>query len=229
VRLIHRTIQEYLSTHHNTLFSRPHSVITEICSTYLNSQLVKAPSADVSPDSQGMPFLEYCSVYWGIYSTKELSDCARSLELELLKENYGEMPTRSLIGRIDRDYAEGWGTCSPFGGLHCAPLFGIVELVTALIATECCIMNEHFLGCTSLAGAAHNRHEQVVEILLGRGEVNPDVLDSFGQTPLSHAAWTGHEEVVKSHSDRMKPTPTNLMRTGERRSHMPLGMDTREW
>jgi len=95
---------------------------------------------------------------------------------------------------------------------------------------ECYNINEEdFLACTPLAGAAHNRHEQVVEIPPGREEVNPDVLDSFGQTPLSHAAWAGHEGVVKFCSDKMKPTPTNLMRTGERRSHMPLGMDTREW
>jgi len=198
VRLIHFTLQEYLSTHHDKLFGTPHSAITEICLTYLNSQQVKALSADASPDAHGMPFLEYCSVYWGIHAKRELSDCARSLALELLKGHYGEIPTKSLIGRLDPDYAEGWGTYSPFGGLHCASFFGIVELVTALIEMGCYDINEQdFLGCTPLAWAAHNGHEKVVEILLRRKEVNPDEPDSLGQTPLSHAAWTGHEGVVK--------------------------------
>ena len=62
VRLIHFTLQEYLSAHPN-IFSRPHSVIAEICLTYLNSQQVKALSVGASPDAQAMPFLEYCSVY----------------------------------------------------------------------------------------------------------------------------------------------------------------------
>ena len=63
VRLIYFTLQEYLSSHHNVLFRRPHSAIAEICLTYLNSQQVKALSVGASPDAQAMPFLEYCSVY----------------------------------------------------------------------------------------------------------------------------------------------------------------------
>ena len=198
VRLIHLTLQEYLSAYDDILFSRPHSAIAEICLTYLNSRQVKAFSTNASPNTQSIPFLEYCSGYWGIHAKRDPSDCTRSLALELLKGNYGEIPTRSLIGRVDPDYAKGWGSYSPFSGLHCASFFGIVELVTALLEKGCYDINkEDFSGCTPLGWAAHNGHEKVVKILLGQEEVNPDVPDSFGQTPLSHAAWTGHEGVVK--------------------------------
>ena len=44
VRLIHFTLQEYLSAH-SDIFSRPHSAIAEIRLTYLNFQQVKAFSA----------------------------------------------------------------------------------------------------------------------------------------------------------------------------------------
>ena len=85
VRLIHFTLQEYLSTHPD-IFSRPHSTMAEICLTYLNFQRVRALSTTPSLDAQNAPFLEYCSVYWGVHAKRELSDCARSLAMELLKE-----------------------------------------------------------------------------------------------------------------------------------------------
>jgi len=89
VRLIHLTLQEYLSAHDDILFSRPHSAIAEICLTYLNSPHVKAFLTNASPNTQSTPFLEPCSVYWGIHATRDLSsDCTRSLALELLKRNY---------------------------------------------------------------------------------------------------------------------------------------------
>ena len=51
VRLIHFTLQEYLSAHPD-IFSKPHSAIAEICLTYLNSQQVKALSTNPSPGTQ---------------------------------------------------------------------------------------------------------------------------------------------------------------------------------
>ena len=79
IRLVHFTLQEYLSAHPH-IFSRPHSAMAEICLTYLNSQQVKALSAAPSSDALGpldyylfltsallnmrnTPFLKYCSVY----------------------------------------------------------------------------------------------------------------------------------------------------------------------
>ena len=98
VRLIHFTLQEYFSAHPD-IFSRAHSTIAEICLTYLNSQQVKAFSTAPSAGTQNAPFLEYCSVYWGVHAKKDLSDCARSLALELLKEHYGQVSTKSLLAQ----------------------------------------------------------------------------------------------------------------------------------
>jgi len=54
-----------------------------------------------------------------------------------------------------------------------------------------------FRGYTPLAWAAHNGHDEMVEMLLGREEVDPDKQDNDGRTPLSHAAGRGYEGVVK--------------------------------
>jgi len=98
VRLIHFTLQEYLFSHPD-IFCKPDSAMGEICLTYLNSKSVKAISTDPSPDTQNAPFLEYCSAYWGVHGRRELSGCGRLLALELLKENYSQISTRSLLAQ----------------------------------------------------------------------------------------------------------------------------------
>jgi len=193
VRLIHFTLQEYLSAHPD-IFTKPHSAMADICLTYLNSQQVKALSIDPSPDTQNAPFLEYCSVFWGLHAKRELSDYGRSLALELLKVNYGEISTRLLSAQVKDFKCWHFNSFSPFGGLHCASFFGIVEVAAGLIEMGCCDINEaDFSGCGPLPLAAWNGHEEVVKILLSR---DPDKPDKWGRTPLSYAAGNGHERVV---------------------------------
>jgi len=47
-------------------------------------------------------------------------------------------------------------------------------------------------------------------MLLGRKEVNPDMPDIFGKTPLSHVACIGHEGVVKILLRREEVNPEKL-------------------
>ena len=197
VRLIHFTLQEYLSAHLD-LFSGPHSSVAEICLTYMNSQQVRGFSTGPSLDTQNTPFLEYCSVYWGVHAKKELSDYARSLALELLKGDYCPILTKLLLTQVKDLYLGKFSTCSRFSGLHCASFFGIIEVVATLIETGYYDLNgRDSLGYTPLAWAAHNGHEEVVKILLGREEVNPEKPDYCGRTPLSYAAQNGDEGVAK--------------------------------
>ena len=53
------------------------------------------------------------------------------------------------------------------------------------------------MGYTPLAWAALNGHEEVVRILLGQDDIDPDKPDEYDQTPLLWAASMGHEGVVK--------------------------------
>ena len=207
VRLIHFTLQEYLSSHPD-IFSKPHSAMAEICLTYLNSQSVRALSTDPSPNIQNTPFLEYSSVYWGVHAKRELSDCGRLLALKLLAGHDGQISTKLLLAQVKYFPIWRFDTLSRFSGLHCASFFGIVEVVTGLIEMECYDINEgDFLGRGPLTWAAQNGHEGVVKILLERGEVNPDKSDNYGQTPLSHAACSGHGGVVKMLLGRKEVNP----------------------
>ena len=173
IRLIHFTLQEYFSGHPD-IFSRPHSVMAEICLTYLNSQQVKALSTAPSASMRDTPFLEYCSVYWGVYVKMELLDCARSLTLELLKGHYGQVSTKLLLTQVKHFLLWGLKTFFPFSELHCASFFGIVEVAAALIEAGYYDINgEDFYGCTPLSWAAHNGHEEAVNFYSGRGRLIP--------------------------------------------------------
>jgi len=229
VRLIHFTLQEYLSTHPD-LFSRPHSAMAEICLTYLSSQQVKALSTNPSPDTRNTPSLEYCSVYWGVHAKRELSHSAYSLALELLKGHYSEISTKLLLARVQDLYLSDFRACSPSSGLHCASFFGITEVVAGLIQMGCYdIDGGDFSGFTPVAWAAHNGHEEVVKTLLGWEEVSPDKPGNRGKTPLMHASSSGHVGIVKILLAREEVNPDKPNKRGRHRSRMPLRLDMREW
>ena len=215
VRLIHATLQEYLADSPD-IFIRPHSEMAEICLTYLNSEQIRALSVDPSPDTLDTPFLEYCSVYWGVHAKRELSDCARLLSLELLREYDSHISAKLLFEQADFLDPEDFATFSPFSGLHCAAFFGITEAVVALIGMRCCDINAgDFGGYTSLAWAAHNGHDEVVRLLLEAEQVDPDKPNNCGETPLLHAAHNGHEETVKMLLKRKEVNPDKPNNSGQ--------------
>jgi len=205
VRLIHPTAKVYLSTYPD-IFGNPHSAMAEICLTYLNSEQVKALSAHPSTVTHDNPFLEYCSVYWGIHAKSGLSNLAKSLALELLQKYDGHISGKLLLKQVkyldSRDYASNPGSDLrsdvdfPFSGLDCASFFGIVELVDAL-KVMACYRDQGVLRSTPFICAARNGHEEVVEMLLGDYMFYHSHHNYFGLIPLIHAARCGHERVVE--------------------------------
>ena len=198
VRLIHFTLQEYLRSHPD-LFGTAHSTMAETCLSYLNFQQVKALPINPFPDLQDTPFLQYSSLYWGIHAKRDLSDCAKLLALQLFDSCNHHISTRILLeAQKWFGYDPDSGGRSLFSGLHCASIFGIVEIVAGLVKVEGCDINqEDCASGTPLGWAAWNGHEGVVKILLEQDDANPDKQDKYGRTPLGCAAWNGHEEVVK--------------------------------
>ena len=82
----------------------------------------------------------------------ELSDCARSLALELLKGHYGQVSTKLLLIQLKNFDFRRFDTWFPFSGLHCASFFEIVKVVAILIEVRSYDINrEDFSGCTPLS------------------------------------------------------------------------------
>ena len=208
-RLAHHTLREYLSTYRD-LFPRAHSEMAETCLTYLNSDQAKAFPAKPQPDLSSMPFLKYCSRYWGIHAKRELSDRAVLLAMKLLDQYENHVAANSLFEQMldpDEDPPE-VNAPSLFGGLHCASFFGIVEVMTRLLGISGCDANQgDSAGITPLAWAAWGGQREAVELLLRQGAVSPDKPDNEGRTPLLLAAIGGHELVVKQLLDREDVNP----------------------
>jgi len=95
VKLIHFTLQEYLSSNPD-IFGQPHAAMAEICLTYLNSKPTKAMTTEAASTAADTSFLEYCSIYWGVHAKKGLSAHAKSLALELFRE-YDAHPSTKLL------------------------------------------------------------------------------------------------------------------------------------
>jgi len=218
VRLIHFTLQEYLRAH-TELFGTAHSTIAETCLSYLNSDQVKALPSDSFPDLQRTPFLEYSSLYWGAHAKRDLSDRVKRLALDLFGCSRHISAAILLVDFHFGFYGDGLDRRSRFSGLHWASMFGIVEIVTSLIEVEGCDINEKdWGGNTPFAWAAGNGHEGVVEILLRRDDVSPDIPNGDDLTPLCCAASNGQEGVVKILLGRDDVNPSKPNKWG----HTPL-------
>ena len=195
VRLIHYTLQEYLSR--PGILPDAHKVLAQSCLVYLNYDEVKGLPANRIPNLEDLPFLEYSSLFWGSHAKVELTDRARSLALELLNRAGKHISSTLLIKYISISHS-----CSlpdhQWPAIHWASYFGIVEAVAALVGGEGCDINQSdCIGFTALMWAARQGNEEVVRLLLTRKDVNADKPDEGGKTPLWWASCEGHEGVLK--------------------------------
>ena len=195
VRLIHYTLQEYLSR--PGILPNVHQALIESCLAYLNYEQVKGLPVSEVPNLGAMPFLEYSSLYWGSHAKAGLSDRAKFLALELLNQDSNHISSTLLVKHIDA-FHSCWLPHHIWPGLHCASYFGIVEAVAALIGGEGCDINQSdCMGFTALIWATRQGNEEVVKLLLARNDVNADKPDKSGGTPLWWASVNGHDGVVK--------------------------------
>ena len=166
VRLVHFTLQEHLCTHPG-LFDRAHSVMAEICLTYLNFQHIKDLPTDQLLDFRDTPFLEYSSLYWGTHMRIEISDRARVLALQLLGQFGSHISAKSLWKSINDGLP--FNYCSddkPFSALHCISYFGIPEVANILITMNRWDVNQRdSAGMTPLIWAGRCGYEEVVKLL----------------------------------------------------------------
>ena len=203
VRLVHFTLQEYLSSNPN-LFQSPHSMIAEVCLTYLNFRCVRELSPTLRSAPPIVPFVEYASCYWGKHLAKENTESATPLALLLLIGYEEHIASRLLLlhyyqYRVWGDPNDKKFVPKGFTGLHGAAFHGIGEIVPALLATkEWSINGRDNMGRTALLWATVGGHEDVVKLLLQLKDIDPNTADpATGQTPLWWAAKRGNEGIVR--------------------------------
>ena len=160
VRLIHYTLQEYLS-HDPNLFLSPHSMIAEVCLTYLNFPQVRDISPALRSVPPTVPFVEYASCHWGTHAERETTEGVKVLALKLLDEYDQHISSKMLLLRKmdfwDRPF---YREESPkgFTGLHGAAYLGCTEIIVALLRMKKWdVQATDFHGNTALTWAARRR------------------------------------------------------------------------
>ena len=219
VRLIHYTLQEYLS-HNSNLFIKPHSMIAEVCLAYLNFRQVREISPAVYSVPPTVPFVEYASCHWGTHAKRETTEGVKVLALTPPDGYDKHISSKMLLSSNPAMF--GWGRLfdredcpTGFTGLHGAAYLGCVEITIALLE-----MNKWDVGAvdlrgnTALAWAARRGQEGVVRILVERKDVNPNTPEEDGRTPLSWAAENGHDGIVRILLERNDINPTTADKYG---------------
>jgi len=197
-RLIHPTLQEYLSNN-TDLFHSSRLTISQVCLTYLHFPRIEGLSRDLGWPLPETPLLGYTSCFWGTHVKKEVPENVNPLALELLREFDEHVSSGILLSHsLEKwDWRLFLGNAARFTGLHGTAYFGIVKTAVALLEKEEWDLNVTDAGGnTAISWAARKGHVEMVEMLLGRGDVAPDIADKAGRTPLSWAAGNGHEGIV---------------------------------
>jgi len=211
VRLVHFTLQEHILAN-PTLFHRPHSILAEVCLTYLNYGCIRDLSLALSSPPPTTPFLEYASCCWGEHARRGPSAGVTSLALNLLDRFDRHISCKLLLSKeftngrpleTARKPFDIAGNPMGFTGLHGGALLGVPEIMAALLNIKNWDLNATDLGGnTALVLAAAKGHGGITKVLLEQDGLDPDAADQIGRTPFSWAARNGHAEILRILSER---------------------------
>jgi len=188
VRLVHFTLQEYLAAHPN-LFITPHSMMAEICLTYLNFQSICELSIPLDNIPSTMPLLHYASCYWGFHARKHVTESVKQLALRLLRLDANHISADILLREKSVDF---WAWWEPnqhgkypnrrvFTGLHCIAYMGITEIAIAMIDMKVWDLNGcDSKGATPLIWAIKSGNPTLAKLFLKQGDVDPTLSDKEG-------------------------------------------------
>ena len=221
VRLVHYTLQEYLSNNAN-LFPSPHATIAQVCLTYLNFRCVRGLSPIHDLSSQATPLLRYASCYWGIHAKRDFTEGMRKPALGLLGGFERHVSSGILLSHNhdNWDGSLGRSNSTGFTGLHGAAYLGLVEVAAGLLE-----MKKWDLGTTDATGntailwAVKQGCETIVEMLLTREDDSPNTADQDGETPLHRAIINKHVGIVKMLLERKYISPNTVDKDGQTPLH----------
>jgi len=201
VRLVHFTLQEHILAN-PTLFCSPHSIIAEVCLTYLNFRCIMDPSPASRPLPPTTPFLEYASRYWAAHARRQTSVGVVSLALNLFDRYDAHLSSEIHLPRqfLKPEHwgFDGFDGPTKFTVLHAGAFFGVSEIMVSLLNINKWDLNAtDSFGSTALMWAARMEHDAIVQMLLEREGVDPNIVDHLGRTPLSLAAKNGNRGIVE--------------------------------
>ena len=202
-RLVHFTLQEYLAAH-PSLFTTPHSMMAEICLTYLNFRSVCELSTSLDTIPSTTPFLHYSSCSWGFHARKNLTESVKRLALLFLQRDANHISADILLREESCGFLDWWDRrhgrhpdLRGFTGLHYIAYMGISEIASAMVDMKIWDLNGcDSKGATPLMWASKYGNFAITKLLLDQG-VDPNLSNKGGLTSLTYAAQAGFQDVVK--------------------------------
>ena len=196
VHLLHLTLHEYLRQH-PTPFLTAHSMMAEICLTYLNYRSLRGLRADLGKVLVTSPFLEYATCFWGAHVGRVVTEPVKSLALRLLR-GYENDASAAILWRKKIRKWRSEGDVQGISGLHCIAFWGIAEIAISVLDMKKWDVNgRDSRGDTPLMWAVRYGNYRVVELLLKQGDIRPDLVIRDSRTVFSFAAESGSEPAVK--------------------------------
>ena len=217
VQFIHQSVQDFLlekgfrflnSSIAGNVIGHGHLWITRSCIKNLSTEEVRnsAVSLRGTPEfeaglaemeeSDCFGLLSYSSNYWQSHvRALEKANMAQD-DLAALSTEASNITLHEYFVRYDRNddyfYRDGEITL-----LHIATDCNFINVMRAVLTQSLRADQADKRGLTSLSIAAEKGHAILVELLLGRDDVDVNHKDSKGDTPLSAAAGNGHEVVMQ--------------------------------
>jgi ankyrin repeat protein len=201
IRLVHYTTEDYFQRKRLDEFPTGQTSIAMTCLTYLSFDAFKVGYASDDEQMEARlkeyPLLQYAAQYWGIHATARAEPILQSqiLKFLTLESNLScSVQAMQLPSYRYNFYSQESAEWIP--GLWVAAVFGLTEIVKALITPKTSLDMKTSHGETALYGAAAAGHEAVVRVLLENGaDVNAE--DKYNETALYGTAAAGHKAVVR--------------------------------
>ena len=210
VQFIHQSVQDLLlekgfqvldNSIAGNVIGHGHLWISRSCIEYLST--VAVPASAVSLDrklkmakSDHFGFVKYTSSHW-ISHFEKLENANMSLDdLAALSTKASDL---TLYEYLYSANVSSYRTSIPHHTtlLHIASNRNLIQVGRAVLNRTVRADQTDAYGQTPLSIAAGKGHGILVELLLGRDDVDVNHIDSRGDTPLCSAARWGHEVVVK--------------------------------
>lgn len=225
-RFAHLSVREYLETRDDYTITSTHAVAAEICLACITKtrigagERMTAQNGGPAPD----PMIEYATMFWPVHcglsgEKRDIPPLAPPISTFIMQRRVGNAfkawmeDARALaksLGVLDPLAAKLRDCfCSPPSPFFLACVFGLHEVVERISVSDTTRCESGFGG---LHLASKYGHEQVVQVLLGKG-ASANSKDAYGRTPLYYAAENGYSKIIEvllNHDKDIEITPDIL-------------------
>ncbi|CAO2648680.1 Nn.00g079470.m01.CDS01 [Neocucurbitaria sp. VM-36] len=200
-RLVHYTLEEYLSQRKEELFPGSSDEMTGVCLTYLSfDTFASGPAGDDSTMETRLkdyPFISSAAMSWGRYAVHARPRTMVHVREFLKREGNRHSAVQGMSVAGEDTSERNWSQNFPRNAseLWLAAHFGLCELATSLLQDGAEVDQEDGWGWTPLFVATENEHTNMVTLLLNAG-ASVHHIENDGYNVVGVAVWSDNIGLV---------------------------------